>query len=110
MAEARAPARTAQRLLNLIRSHSDFLPANRPDEAVVPEVHDGNHEGDGPEGIDAGVGGFHPEAVHPDDAQKPAERERLVESGLKRAEEFSMARLAQLYLGRYERLAAGAPR
>ncbi|MEO0495016.1 MAG: glycosyltransferase family 4 protein [Actinomycetota bacterium] len=38
------------------------------------------------------------------------ERERLVESGLKRAEEFSMARLAQLYLARYERLAAGAPR
>jgi phosphatidylinositol alpha-mannosyltransferase len=38
------------------------------------------------------------------------ERERLVESGLKRAEEFSMARLAQIYLGRYERLAAGAPR
>ena len=32
------------------------------------------------------------------------ERERLVESGLKRSEEFSMARLAQLYLGRYERL------
>jgi phosphatidylinositol alpha-mannosyltransferase len=38
------------------------------------------------------------------------ERERLIESGLKRAEEFSMARLAQLYLARYERLAAGAPR
>jgi len=38
------------------------------------------------------------------------ERERLVESGLKRAEEFSMARLAQLYLARYERLAAAAPR
>ena len=59
--------------------------------------------------------------VPPDDARELAhaltavlsqadERERLVESGLKRAEEFSMARLAQLYLGRYERLAAGAPR
>ena len=38
------------------------------------------------------------------------ERERLVESGLKRAEEFSMARLAQLYLERYERLIARAAR
>ena len=38
------------------------------------------------------------------------ERERLVESGLKRAEEFSMARLAQLYLERYERLIASAAR
>ena len=37
-----------------------------------------------------------------------AERERLVESGLERAEEFSMARLAQLYLDRYERLVARA--
>ncbi|MEM9468420.1 MAG: glycosyltransferase family 4 protein [Actinomycetota bacterium] len=36
------------------------------------------------------------------------ERERLVESGLKRAEEFSMARLAGLYLERYERLIARA--
>ncbi len=32
----------------------------------------------------------------------------LVESGLKRAEEFSMARLADLYLDRYERLIARA--
>ena len=32
--------------------------------------------------------------------------EGLVESGLKRAEEFSMAHLADLYLGRYERLIA----
>ena len=36
------------------------------------------------------------------------ERERLVISGLSRAEEFSMARLAGLYLERYERLIARA--
>jgi len=36
-------------------------------------------------------------------------REALVESGLKRAEEFSMARLAEIYLGRYERLMASSP-
>lgn len=40
----------------------------------------------------------------------PNERERLIESGLKRAEEFSMARLAQIYLAKYERLAAASPR
>lgn len=34
--------------------------------------------------------------------------EQLVESGLKRAEEFSMARLAETYLARYERLIARA--
>ncbi|MEM9201546.1 MAG: glycosyltransferase family 4 protein [Actinomycetota bacterium] len=39
----------------------------------------------------------------------PIERERLVESGLKRAEEFSMSRLAELYLERYERLIARSP-
>ena len=37
-----------------------------------------------------------------------ARREQLIESGLKRAEEFSMARLAEVYLGRYERLIAHA--
>ena len=35
-------------------------------------------------------------------------REQLIESGLKRAEEFSMARLAEVYLARYERLIAHA--
>lgn len=35
-------------------------------------------------------------------------REQLIESGLKRAEEFSMARLAEVYLTRYERLIAHA--
>ena len=37
-----------------------------------------------------------------------AQRERLIDSGLKRAEEFSMARLAEVYLARYERLIAHA--
>ena len=37
-----------------------------------------------------------------------ARREQLIESGLKRAEEFSMARLAEVYLARYERLIAHA--
>ena len=37
-----------------------------------------------------------------------ARREQLIESGLKRAEEFSMARLADVYLARYERLISHA--
>lgn len=36
------------------------------------------------------------------------DRDALVASGDERAEEFSMARLADLYLGRYERLVSGA--
>ena len=42
--------------------------------------------------------------------EDPSTATKLVESGRERADEFSMARLAQLYLERYERLVEGSAR